>query len=256
MSAIDSFTATAVQNARLYQATERALTQRAKVLTALNYALSHNLRAHINGAIGYTGLLAIDPTLSEENIDIVCDLMETGHSMSRLIDRLIDVAMMIENPITPHQSCDLAGLAGRAANEMRVHAQLRGIDLRFQIIGDPYLIQGDASHLYSSMINLLDNAIKFSHDDGQVLLSVVYGEQEIAICVRDLGPGIPEEDLPYLFDRFFRSPLTNTTEPGIGLGLELVRSTAEAHRGTVMVHNAQGGGAEFIVKLPGSLRPG
>ena len=107
------------------------------------------------------------------------------------------------------------------------------------------LVDGSAGRLRVALKNLLDNAAKFGPVDGPVELRVSCGE----ITVRDHGPGIAEEDLPYVFDRFYRA-LTTRSAPGSGLGLAVVREVAASHGGTVAAESAPGGGTVMRLNLP------
>jgi signal transduction histidine kinase len=148
--------------------------------------------------------------------------------------------------------CDLIEIVGQAVNDMHNAAAAKSMSLDFQVIGDPYVIQGDAAHLYRSVFNLMDNAVQYSPEGEQVFVALCFSHNEILIRVRDTGPGIPPDDLPLLFDRYYRGKQSN--QSGVGLGLELVRATVEAHRGAVVARNVEDGGAEFIITLPSTLR--
>ncbi|MBI5958734.1 MAG: FHA domain-containing protein [Chloroflexi bacterium] len=252
ITTIADFAAVAVQNARLFQTTDSALSRRVKVMTALNYALSYDLKNKVNNIIGYAGLLQVSHSFDEDAPTIVGRIGEAAESIARLIDQLIEIMSLNEDSI-PHQSpCDLIEIVARSVNDMHKAAANKMTTLDFQVIGDPYIIQGDAQHLYRSVFNLIDNAIKYSPSESQVFVALCFFHNEILIRVRDTGPGIPKDDLPLLFDRYYRGK--QTAEAGVGLGLELVRATAEAHRGAVIARNVEAGGAEFIITLPGTLR--
>jgi two-component system sensor histidine kinase MprB len=99
--------------------------------------------------------------------------------------------------------------------------------------------------LSRAIANLLDNAVKWSPPDANVEVSLVQGE----LSVRDHGPGFSEDDLPFVFDRFYRSPIARSV-PGSGLGLSIVRKVASEHAGTVRAANACDGGAVVTLALP------
>jgi two-component system sensor histidine kinase KdpD len=254
IATIADFTAVAVQNARLYQATNAALTRRAKIITALNYALSYDLRNLVNTTLGYAGLMDNSNSLDEDAQDIIAQLVNSGNAMARLIDQLIEITMLNEDQTMHHSTCDLVEIANRATADMHGMASAKSTSLDFQIIGDPYFIKGDAAHLYHSVLNLIDNAIRYSPNGSQVAVALFFGQNDIIIRVRDTGPGIPEDDLPLLFDRYFRGKPSVGGQTGVGLGLEMVRATVDAHRGTVIARNVEGAGAEFIITLPATLR--
>lgn len=251
---IADFTAVAVQNARLYQATSSTLTRRVKVMTALNYALSYNLKQWVNAIIGYSGLLQTYGPFDEDITGIIGQITNAGDNIAGLLEQLIEVAALCEEPIFEQAPCDLLEIVGRAVNDMYRAAAAKSTTLDFQLNGEPYYILGDAAHLYRSVYNLIDNAIKYSPPEAQVFVTLSFSSNEVIILVRDTGPGIPEDDLPLLFDKYFRGNQTSPEQAGIGLGLELVRVTAEMHRGIVIARNAEHDGAEFIITLPATLR--
>jgi two-component system sensor histidine kinase MprB len=109
-------------------------------------------------------------------------------------------------------------------------------------------VHGVPSTIERAIGNLLDNAAKWSPIGGQVELAVSDG----VVTVRDHGPGIAEEDLPYVFDRFYRARAARGM-PGSGLGLAIVRQVAEAHGGDVVAERAAGGGTRMVLRLNASL---
>lgn len=100
------------------------------------------------------------------------------------------------------------------------------------------------------MVNLLDNAVKFSPPGGTVEVRLAGGE----LTVRDHGPGIPQDELPHVFERFWRSPSARSL-PGSGLGLSIVARTAEQAGGAVRLRSADVGGTEAVLTLPGAATP-
>ena len=116
---------------------------------------------------------------------------------------------------------------------------------RVQVDSEPTLVRGNRTRLARAVSNLIDNAIKYSPDGSPVEVTVRGGE----VAVRDHGPGIAPEDLPHVFDRFYRAPSSRST-PGSGLGLAIVRQVAEAHHGTATAEPAEGGGTRLLLRVP------
>ncbi|MGJ6980592.1 HAMP domain-containing sensor histidine kinase [Aestuariimicrobium soli] len=131
-----------------------------------------------------------------------------------------------------------------------VRARRRGPGLTFDVELNPLYLLGESDNLERAVTNLLDNAVKFSPPSGTIRVHLE-GDR---LRISDQGPGIADEDLPHVFDRFFRSDRARNT-PGTGLGLSIVAHTVEAHGGTVRAGRSAEGGAEFTVTLPGSQRP-
>ncbi|WP_241656223.1 sensor histidine kinase [Propioniciclava sinopodophylli] len=126
----------------------------------------------------------------------------------------------------------------------------RGPGITWDVTLEPLYMMGEPDALERAFTNLLDNAVKFSPPDGTITVELVGDRFRVA----DQGPGIAEEDLPHVFERFYRSDHARTT-PGSGLGLSIVAQTIQAHGGWVKAGRAPGGGAEFITRLPGSPVP-
>jgi signal transduction histidine kinase len=171
-----------------------------------------------------------------------------------MITQLLDIALLSEVPQSYHVPCDMGDIVKRAITDSEGAAVAKSMKVDSQQIGTPYKIKGDASRLYRSVLNLIDNAIKYADRNGRVLVTLTYSDNQVAVQVRDDGPGIPEAELPHLFDRYFRGKQSKDSEAGVGLGLMMVQATAKAHGGEVAVRNVKGHGAEFAITLPGSLR--
>ncbi len=124
-------------------------------------------------------------------------------------------------------------------------ARRRGPGITFDVNLDHTQCVGDTQNLERAITNLLDNAVKFSPPDGTITVTLTGG----VITIVDEGPGIAEDDLEHIFDRFYRSDRARNT-PGTGLGLSIVAHTAEAHGGVVRVVNQPGGGARFTFRIP------
>jgi len=138
---------------------------------------------------------------------------------------------------------DLAEVTERAVQRVRRRAS----NLAFDLHVEPWWVTGEASALERAVTNLLDNAAKWSPPLGTVTVTLAGGR----LTVADQGRGIAEEDLPHVFDRFYRSPDARPM-PGSGLGLSIVRQVAERHGGSVGVGHSPDGGASFVMVVPGS----
>ncbi|MDL2078894.1 HAMP domain-containing sensor histidine kinase [Streptomyces sp. GXMU-J15] len=129
-------------------------------------------------------------------------------------------------------------------------ARLRGQELTITADLTPWYVRAEPAALERAVVNLLDNAVKFSPGGGTIEVRLAEG----VLTVRDHGPGIPTDELPYVFDRFWRSPSARAL-PGSGLGLSIVARTVQQAGGRVTLGTAEGGGTVATVRLPGAPTP-
>ncbi|MFF3357072.1 sensor histidine kinase [Streptomyces sp. NPDC002917] len=129
-------------------------------------------------------------------------------------------------------------------------AQLRGPELTITADLEPWYVRAEPGALERAVVNVLDNAVKFSPQHGTIAVALHGGE----LTVVDQGPGIPEEELPYVFERFWRSPSARQL-PGSGLGLSIVARTVQQAGGEIVLRPAPTGGTEASIRLPGAPQP-
>jgi two-component system sensor histidine kinase MprB len=158
-----------------------------------------------------------------------------------LVGDLVDLARPGDRAVEPPEDVRLDELVQDAVARARRHAP----GTQFAVTAAPCIVNGSRGRLARAVGNLLDNAVKWSPPGKPVEVSVDGGE----VTVRDHGPGIADDDLPHVFDRFYRAPAARGL-PGSGLGLAIVRQVAEGHRGSVVAERAPGGGARLRLALP------
>jgi two-component system sensor histidine kinase MprB len=167
------------------------------------------------------------------------------HELSSLVGDLLELARPDEaEPV--QETVALHDVVDRAVER----ARLRGPGLTVRADTEPWYVQGDPASLERAVVNLLDNAVKFSPPAGTVTVRLAGGE----LTVRDHGPGIPAADLPHVFERFWRSPSARSL-PGSGLGLSIVARVVAETGGSVDLEPAERGGALARVRLPGTGSP-
>ncbi|MEU5321694.1 HAMP domain-containing sensor histidine kinase [Streptomyces sp. NPDC021056] len=130
-------------------------------------------------------------------------------------------------------------------------ARLRGPELSIDVDLQPWYVRAEPAALERAVVNILDNAVKFSPEGGSIEVRLA---SDGTLTVRDHGPGIPEDELPHVFDRFWRSPSARAL-PGSGLGLSIVARTVEQAGGQVTLGHAPGGGTIATVQMPGAPTP-
>ncbi len=220
----------------MLSALERArLAQRQLVSDA-----SHELRTPLTSVRANLDALALGDMLSpQERERAVAAAQAQLLELTVLVGDLVDLSKTeVEEVEVEDVRLDLAVAA--ALKRARLHAP----QVQFALVADPCLVRAAPARLDRAIVNLLDNAIKWSPPAGVVEVLVKAGRLE----VRDHGPGIAAEDLPRVFDRFYRARSARA-RPGSGLGLAIVRQFAETHGGTVRAENDLGGGARLILEL-------
>lgn len=174
-------------------------------------------------------------------------------SLARLVDDLMDVSRISRGKIhLQKEPVEVATIVARAVESSRPLIDARRHDLQVKLPDEPLLVDADVTRMAQVVLNLLNNAAKYTPEGGRIWLTVAPGAGEVAIRVRDNGMGIPADVLPRMFDLFAQAERTlDRAEGGLGIGLTLVRRLTELHGGTVEASSAgPGNGSEFLVRLP------
>ncbi|CRK61418.1 Osmosensitive K+ channel histidine kinase KdpD [Alloactinosynnema sp. L-07] len=188
------------------------------------------------------------PTLSaRDRVEIHDDLRAQLDELTQLIGDLVELAREDAAPLV-QDHVELVEVVEAALDR----ARRRAGDIVFDVRLHPWHLVGHAASLERAVLNLLDNAVKFSPPSGTVRVDLrPTGDGYAFLQVADAGPGISDADLPHVFDRFYRSQEARTL-PGSGLGLAIVKQAAERHGGSVFASRSADGGALMAMRLPGS----
>jgi PAS domain S-box-containing protein len=212
--------------------------------------LSHDLRSPLVSVLALLEL-AKNRENSEE-INILHSRIEsyTRLTMS-LAEQFIQLARVESDANINFEVIDLASLAINAHEQIWAQAQSKSIHMVRNINVDHSWVRGDSGLLERAITNMLNNAIKYSPEGRTVAMNISRTDNHVSCCVEDEGYGIPEDELPLLFERFRRAHSNSgDDQQGIGLGLALVKATAERHGGHVEVHSTVGQGSRFCLVLP------
>jgi signal transduction histidine kinase len=224
---------------------------------------AHELRTPL--AVLRTG---IEVTLSRdrttgEYADALCSAFAEVIALCTMADQLLTLARLDQEATIAHERVDLGALVREVVEAVEPLVQSKSLALTVDAGGEqlaeqrhqppikiitPVVIEGNPLHLKRLVINLIDNAIKFTPANGHIEISAAARDGLAILRVADTGPGIPPEDLPFIFDRFFRSK--TRSESGTGLGLSLCHEIVRLHRGEITASNRACGGAEVVVILP------
>ncbi len=217
------------------------------------HMLSHDLKNPLTAITGWKALLERTTELDARSTRYLNQIGVAVDRMLEMIAQLLDTVTHETALKLSLKPCDFDTVLGHVLKDVSGGALHKTISIRTATRGTPYLIMADENRLYHMVLNLVDNGVKYSPRNTELAVLIDYTEQGLLIRVQDEGPGIPEDDLPHIFDKYFRGT-TAKMQPGSGLGLSAVWGIAKAHNGVVKVANRPEGGAEFSVLLPSSLR--
>ena len=185
-------------------------------------------------------------------------ILRESERTSRLIDDLLQLARSDSGgDVVPFSPVDVAQLARDAAEQASTLAADKNIRVRAEIATGPVLVAGDEQALSRMFLVLLDNAVKYTNEGGEISFRLDGGSGGLQAIVSDTGIGIAPDHLPHVFDRFWRADkVRSRAVGGAGLGLSIAKSIVERHGGEIAVHSVVGQGSEFTVRLPGFAAAG
>jgi len=218
-------------------------------------ALAHELRTPLAALRGEIELaLRRSPRDPDERAALASQIEELDR-LARLIDQILTLARAESGEIRlTFAPVDVGELAASLVEQLEPVAQARAVELRGERRGT-VIVNGDAGWLQRLILNLLDNAIKFTGEGGTVVLRVCGESGQARIDVEDSGVGMPPEITPHIFERFFQAdPARSPGGAGAGLGLSLVKWIVDRHAGTITVSSRPGEGSTFTVRLPQAER--
>ncbi len=211
--------------------------------------VAHELRTPLSNIRGYVegikdGLISPEaPTLESMHEEVLI--------LTRLIEDLQDLALAESGQLALHrQQCDLDDLMRKAVSGVQLQADAKGVCIEVEV-SDDAAVQADPERIGQVLRNLLANAANYTPSGGEIRVMVARRDDNVEVRVADTGAGIPEEELPYVFERFYRVDKSRSRATGgVGLGLTIARRLVEAHGGRISVQSLEGQGTTFTFTLP------
>jgi signal transduction histidine kinase len=212
---------------------------------------SHELRTPLTVLRSELESLAHHPPPASDPYERLGSLLQPVERLSKTVERLFALSRLDAGEAqTEWVEIDLGELVASTAEQMLLLAADKGITVTCEAQGR-VMVSGDRSRLKQVVVNLLDNAIKYTPARGAVHLRVAAAEGRVVLSVEDSGVGIPAEALPHVFERFYRVDTTRSDATGgAGLGLAIVKTICDAHGAAVRVASALGRGSSFHVTFP------
>jgi signal transduction histidine kinase len=213
---------------------------------------SHDLKNPLQAMMSYVELLEEDGAgvFTEEMQDYLDIVWAQLDRMYRIISGILDLER-VQSGTPAFDLCSLEEVLRRVADEMGDQAHAKGLDFQLEIDGKLPAVLGDSQLLGQAVTNLVENSIKFTPPGGKVIVRAGVNKRQLIVEVIDTGIGIPPEEQPRVFERFYRGQqqgLVHVT--GSGLGLSLVWAIVSAHHGEISLVSELGKGTTFRVRLP------
>jgi signal transduction histidine kinase len=239
--------ATALQNAQLYEAARHANLARDEVLGIV----SHDLRNPLSAISMCARVLEESPPANDANRrELLATIRESTEWMNHLIEDLLDVSNIergrLSLEVRPEEPSQIAL---QALHMFEVEAEANGIALEARLPTNMPLVVADRARVVQVLSNLLRNAIKFTPRDGRIEICAEARDRSVVFSVTDTGPGISAEKQARVFDRYWQSS-AGARQRGAGLGLSIAKGIVEAHGGRIWVRSVPGEGSEFAFTIP------
>lgn len=218
--------------------------------------VSHELRTPLTYLQGYTEALLDNMVKNEEERSRYLNIiLEETLRLRRLVDELLDLSHIEAGHLDiKKNSISIESIVEKVSKKVHPLCDSKKIELEIDIQGDIPLIVADEDRIEQVLINLVDNAVRYSPKDSKVTVKVRPSDEGAIVTVKDSGQGIPPEELPFVWERFYKVDKSRERKKsGTGLGLAIVKKIVELHNGRVWAQNCDEGGAEFSFYLPSSV---
>ncbi|HLM16242.1 MAG TPA: ATP-binding protein [Acidimicrobiia bacterium] len=212
--------------------------------------VSHELKTPIGALELLAETLAAEPD-PEVARPLVERLAKEAERLGRIVDDLLDLSLIETQEAVSAEVLEVDALVDEAADRIRPSAMVGGIGLQVHHGSDGAHVECDHRQVVSAVVNLLDNAVKYSESGKVVSVETERDGDDVVIAVSDDGIGVPSRDLERIFERFYRVDQARSRDTGgTGLGLAIVRHVAQVHGGDVTVESLEGQGSTFRLRLP------
>src|SRR5215208_4379665 len=214
--------------------------------------VSHDLRSPLTLMRGYATMLEMAGQLNEQQKNYARMIVQGVDNMAKLVNNLLDLGRIDFGVGLQVESIPILDIVERVTSSLQLQATHKKISLGVEIPRDlPNVIEADSALLQQALYNLVENALKYTPEGGEVTIHLQTSPSELTFAIQDSGIGILEKDVPRLFEKFYRGTNREAlAQRGTGLGLAIVKSIAERHGGKVWVESELGKGSVFNLQIP------
>ena len=253
MEAWAALAAIAIERVRLTEKAREAtlVLESDRLRTALLNSISHELRTPLASIMGSASTLLESDSLysADERHELLESITDGSKRMNLILSNLLDTARIESGMMKlKYDWCDIEDVIGTALQHLSEQVENRRLEINIRE-GIP-LLQGDCVLLGQVVLNLVDNALKYSPADSSIEIQASSTNEELTVSVADHGIGIPATDMEKIFDKFYRVQHGESSIPGTGLGLSICKSIVEAHGGKIWAGNRSEGGAIISFSVP------
>jgi PAS domain S-box-containing protein len=220
-----------------------------RVRSEFIHTVSHDLRSPLTSVIGYTELVERAGSLNDNQREFLKRIQESVQHITALINDLLELGSIEAGLDTRRELVQLDGILNYTLEMLQGQIKAKHINLKTDIATGLPALRANPVRLRQVLDNVVGNAIKYSHDQGDVTVAMRAEDNQVILQVTDNGPGIPAKDQAHIFDKFYRGS-NISSKAGSGLGLAIVKTIVEAHQGRMWVESTVGKGSTFFVILP------
>jgi PAS domain S-box-containing protein len=219
------------------------------------HTVSHDLRSPLTSVIGYSELIERVGPLSDTQREFISRIQDSIQHITSLINDLLDLGSIEAGMDTHREFVQLEGILRYTIDMLGGQIKSKQLVVRTEITPGLPSLRANPIRLRQVFDNVVGNAIKYSHVDGEIEISIHSEENQVILQVTDHGPGIPTGDQPHIFDKFYRASNITADVEGSGLGLAIVKNIVENYQGRIWVESTVGKGSSFFIVLPVNAEP-
>lgn len=212
--------------------------------------VSHDLRSPLTAILGYVELIERAGKVNPQQAEFIQRVKSSVHTTTNLIDDLLNLGRAEVGAVDERTPVDVKLLIANALASVQPQIQEKGQTLKMGQMGALPLVLGSRTQLNQLVDNLIGNAVKYTPKGGEIRVMLREEQNQLILHVADNGPGIPLEEQPHIFEKFYRASNVGNGVPGTGLGLAIVKTIVDNHHGRIWVDSKPGEGAVFTVVLP------